>query len=57
MSSCLVCEENTENATLYFASTSSDYQLLDTEGSRISYNYSYWASRCADMLFMKYIIL
>ena len=42
-SSCLLCERNIVDATLFFSSTIADYQMLD---SGISYNYSYWASQC-----------
>ena len=48
---CTLCEENIVNATFAFSSPTTDYQLLDSEGSGIGHNYSYWASRCAGMLF------
>ena len=49
--SCLLCEENLVNATLEFSSPTKEYTLLDSEGSGIGYNYSYWASRCAGNFF------
>ena len=49
---CLLCEENIVNATFAFSSPNTDYQLLDSEGSGIGHNYSFWASRCAGMTFI-----
>ena len=48
----MLCEENIVNATFAFSSPNTDYQLLDSEGSGIGYNYSFWASRCAGMAFI-----
>ena len=50
-SSSLLCEENTVNAKFFFSSPSAYYQILESE---MEYNYSYWASRCAGMLLIKY---
>ena len=47
---CQLCEENIVNSTFAFSSPNTDYQLLDTEGSGIGHNYSFWASRCTGMI-------